>query len=101
VKLILPMAAAAFVLAGCANAYDRSAGAPACRRLAGEDRPITLPVSGPGIVMGDGSVIPASDLGASGKLDRDWPISSACIRQEHDGTKPQKWYDLRKIGMVL
>jgi hypothetical protein len=93
------IAASALVLAGCADVSDKSAALPACERSAKAGQPVTLQVSGPGVVI-DGIVIPGRDLGGSGKLDRDWGNAPGCIRQEQNGRKP-KLYDLHKIGMAV
>ena len=96
-RLILSIAACAFALAGCANVYEKSAEAPACKR--GADQSVALLVSGPGLAMSGGFVIPGRNLGGSGKLDMDW--APGCIRQEPEKTTPPKPYDLNKIGLVL
>lgn len=85
---ILSIAACAFMLAGCADVYEKSAEVPACKRRA--DNAIAVPVSGPAMVKLEGS----------GKLNKDWPNSLVCIRREDNGSKP-KSYDLRKIGIAL
>ena len=100
-RLILSIAIAAIVLAGCADVHDKFAEVPTCKRSAGTNRSIALQVSGPGLRMNGGFVIPGRDLGGSGKLDRDWGKSPGCIRQERDERKPPKFYDLHKIGMAL
>ena len=99
-RLILSIAACALMLAGCADVYEKSAETPACNRLVRADHAMALQTSGPGLAIG-GFVIPGRDLGGSGKLDIDWGNSPGCIRQENNGTKSPKLYDLRKIGMTL
>ncbi len=98
---ILSIAASALVLAGCANGYDKSAQAPACKQLAEAARSPALQVSGPGFVMSGGFLIPGRNLGGSGKLDMDWPNSPGCIREVPEKTPSPKHYDLNKIGMAL
>jgi len=61
VRLILSIAAV--VLAGCADVHDKFAEVPTCKRSAGTDRSIALQVSGPGLRMNGGLVIPGRDLG--------------------------------------
>ena len=100
-KLVLSVGAFALMLAGCADGYDKSAANLTCKRLVREDRPIAVPMSGPGLVMGDRYVIPGRDLGGSGKLDKDWPNSASCIPQKGSGAKSPKLYDWHRIGMVL
>jgi hypothetical protein len=98
-RIILSVAAFALVLAGCAGAYDKSAAAPACK--SGADHAAALRMFGPGVMMGDGHVIPARNLNAGGKLDAERANSTDCIRQEHDEEKSPKSYDFHKIGMAL
>ena len=88
------------MLAGCAEVYDRTAAAPACERPAA-DRSPALQVTGSGFANTGGLAVPGRYLGGSGKLDKDWPNSTSCIRQEDNKTKPPKLYDLRKIGMAV
>lgn len=98
VKPILSFAAAALLLAGCAGVYDKSAAAPVCK--SGADHTASLRMFGPGLLMSGGHVIPARNLGASGKLDKDWG-NVPCIRENQNGTHPPKSYDVHKIGMLL
>lgn len=96
---ILSIAACALVLAGCADVYDKAAEAPACMR--GAEKSPALQVSGSGLEMSGGLVIPGRYLSGSGKLDANWGSSSDCVRQQNNETKSPKSYDLQKIGMTL
>jgi len=99
-RIALSVIASAFVLAGCADVHNKFAETTTCKRPATVKHAIAQSVFFPGVVLG-GDVLPARDVGSSGKLDTDWGSPPSCIRRERDERKPTKLYDLHRIGMVL
>ena len=96
-RLILPIFVSVLVMAGCADDYDKSAGADCSRP---PDKQAKWELVGPGVVSLGMDMPTKKRLGIanSNQVATD---ATTCVRNENNRENKPRSHDLQKIGVAL